>query len=112
MKRFKMSFVVREDKLATVMTVLAREVSEINISEVMNGERVVAGRTRKAMSETRSGRVALEALSSGAEVGLDIVAKKFEANSFAPTSASACLSALVSEGRVERVREGVYRRIG
>lgn len=120
MRKYRFSFVVAENLLATVIQVLARDVRDINIIEVENSAEIKrrdfaslekkpsAHSGNRQCAETRAGRIILAALNDG-ELSLSELGEALAKHGFAKTSASPTTTRLIMEGDIERVGMGRFK---
>lgn len=119
MKRFYISFEVREDSVGLILGLLSGHVTKWNISEVENG-----GGSRRAPSknnpshapakESRSWIAAtkyLDTVKIGTDFRRDQFATAFTKEGFAEKSFSPMLTHLRRQGYIDVVATGVFKRL-
>ncbi len=108
MKRFKVCFECREDRLTTIITVLSAEVQNLNIqpAEPAKGNHNFSPPPirRSKISQTRSGQVIMEILKDKEPKTLQQLTEGFVKEGYQATGTAATLSGLSSEGLV--IKEG------
>ena len=106
----------REDRLQTIIGLLAGEISDLCLSEVgqeqQTSQRRLRSNTALKVAETRAGKTVLETWGDGKGVrSRDQIVQNLVASGFAATSISHLLSKLEKEGVLKRLQGDDVERL-
>jgi hypothetical protein len=109
-ERFNVHILVTTStKLATIMSVLDGEAKLIKVEQIEEKVKRKSPITRHKLNGETGSSILLDLAKGGKELTSDHAEEIFKTKGFAASSAKARISDLVTSGKLELVRKGVYK---